>query len=311
MLKKRSFLWVCCFAAGALLVVIWSLKLAGGGLAPLAAEVPPQGAGSVPLTADGIAAKPSPINGRLDPLHLPVLAKSPNSSHLSGYYSRDPFPVVLALLESRKIGTFGAAHEIVLACLDALIAVSRPPNAFAGDSAVADRHLRLRLEAKQEIEVRCSRFNGQDSLAYSQPLAGDSYGERYREALNVMGISADPERRASAMAELVSQGMSATKAVTSVLKESKQWKGESWQAHESDFHAAVFLAQRLASSIGSAGTADLRDLTACYRGGPCGDFISNSLGDLPESRRERVEALARDMAQALRVNDIEPWGVIK
>ena len=231
----------------------------------------------------------------------------PAMSWTSGYQSRDPYPVVVALREARQKGTFAASFQLQLACIDALIAISSPPNYRAEDIAGVDEFLQARLQAKQEIEVRCSRFSGQDSLALAEPVPGDIFGERYRKALDVIFNVSDTEREMEALSESIDQGMGPTETVLQILSSSRTWKGESWQDRPEEFDTAALIALRLASSGPSASAADLRDLTSCYRAGSCKDFVSDALAYVPANRRQSVESLSQEMATALRAGDVSLW----
>lgn len=226
---------------------------------------------------------------------------------VSVYASRDPYPTVVALWEARRKGTFAASWEIQRTCLDALIAISRQPNHRAPDAAAPDEHLGARLRAKQEIEVRCSRFSGQDTLALSQPAAGDAFGDRIRHALSTLSEPADAKSEAEALAELFDQGLAATQTSLRLITKSRTWRGESWQDRATEFDTAAFVAVRLATSTAAAGVADLRDLVACYRGGACAEFFADQLRHVAPGRRQAVESLARDMATSLKAGDLAPW----
>ena len=244
---------------------------------------------------------------RLPPEPAKPANNSPVLDLTSGYTSRDPYPMLVAFRESRQKGTFAASLEIRLACFDALLAISRAPNHFAQSAQETDVHLQARLNAKQEIEVRCSRFAGQDALDLGQPLPGDLYGDRYRQALLDLHRGTDREGELAAISEIFSQGMAATRTAVQTLGQSQTWRGESWRDRKDEFGTATSLAIRLATSAPSAGSADLRDLRGCYMVGPCTDFLSRSLSYFPSERRPIVEALARDMAASLRAGDVRPW----
>lgn len=225
----------------------------------------------------------------------------------SAYHSRDMYPAVVALWGAREKGTFAASFELRLACIDASMAISRPPNHWGSNPAGPDDHLQARLQAKQEIEVRCIRLWGQDMHTLAQPVAGDAFGDRYRQALNVLSRGTDSKGELEVLSEMMAQGMGPTTTALRILRKSNSWRGESWHDRKGEFSAATHLARRLATSSPSPVTADLRDLVFCYRAGSCKDFVSEELAGVPENRRASVETLARDMATALKAGDLKPW----
>ncbi len=230
------------------------------------------------------------------------------------YTSRDPYPAVIALREAKQKGTFGASLQFHMACMEATLVISRPTTAYSLDPTVPDVQVQARLQAKQEIEVRCSRWTGVDILALSQPLPGDAAGERYGRALNtIRGASAfdDSKRFRDALKEAADQGHLA-EATSSVLSNVKTWRGESWKGRAREFDAARSIAEFLATSNSAAAGTDLRMLTACYRESSCqADKVSNSLSHFPAEQRPVIEALARDMAQTMRAGDVGPWLPVK
>jgi len=229
------------------------------------------------------------------------------SDWTSAYRSRDPYPLVVALREARQKGTFAASFELAMGCLRGLLAISQPPDFLSGGRAQVDEYLDARLQAKSEIELRCTRFAGQDFHALTQPLAGDVYGVRYRQALDVLANGAASRRERDAVTEMVAQGMGAAHGAAGWLSEARIWKGESWQDRENEFDSAAFIARHVATAGPPALAADLRDLVGCYRGGPCKAMSSLALSSIPEDRRPVVESLARDMAASFRANDMTPW----
>lgn len=232
---------------------------------------------------------------------------SPGLDLTSAYVSRDPYPIVVALRDARQKGTFAASSQLLFACFDALLAISRAPNHFATSGSATDEHLQARLGAKQEIEVRCSRFAGSDALDLRLPLTDDSYADRYQRALGALQGGANKQSELAALSEIFAQGMGATRTAVRTLAASQTWRGESWRDRKEEFDTATALAMRLATPAPTGGLADLRDLRGCYMAGRCTDFLSETLSYFPSDRRPIVESLARDMAAALRAGDVRPW----
>jgi hypothetical protein len=236
----------------------------------------------------------------------PPIQRPSASNWFSTFSSRDPYPTAVALYHARQRGTFAAAFELQVTCLEGLATISWPPNQLAAQPTADDEYLPARLAAKQEIEVRCSRFTGQDILALAHPVTGDTHGERYRRVLDVFAQSSRPDRELHAVAEAFSQGMGAAKDNHPAISEAKVWRGESWRDRPQEFEWAIRLASRLATSDLEVGaSSDLRDLIACYRGGQCKSYIDNVLANFPVERRGVVENLARDMAAAMQAGDLQ------
>ena len=233
------------------------------------------------------------------PAAAPVVVGKTATPWTAAYTSRDPYPTFIALREARQKGTFGAAYELHNACLQGLAAISKPPNAFGG-FAVDGQHA-ARLQAGQEIQVRCGRFND-DALIYAEALPGDEYGQRYRKALDALSEGVGGP---DALAEIAAQGMAAT--ATARLQTPRHWRGESWLGREQEFITAVSIAARTVTGAPDGGV-DLRDLTSCYRGSKCGvDYVQDRLRFHPADRHAAIRALAQDMAAALRAGDLKPW----
>jgi hypothetical protein len=226
----------------------------------------------------------------------------------NGFTSRDPYPVVAALRQANRHGTFAASYELRLACVDGLVAIGGPPNRWVAPSPEADPHLQLRFAAKQEIEIRCARFSGQDSHDLALPLPGDESGIRYKKALDTLagslsGVLAKPTREA--LSEIASQGQLAR--FWPELQESKFWRGVSWRENAPDYELAVALASQQAQVKAGTEATDLRTLVGCYKGGDCVTGPTAFLAKIPTERRFTVEALARDMTKAFLDGDIAAW----
>jgi hypothetical protein len=236
----------------------------------------------------------------------------------TGYASRDPYPEFVALREARARGTFAASFELQRDCLRAMTIVSQPLRHDAQQIATQSANLQMRLQAKQEIEVRCGRFISQDLIQAAVPIAGDSYGDRYRRAIDFFrdhSPESDPAKAAEAMAEIAAQGMwAADNFLRRSLIESLTWRGRSWKENSAEFEVAVRIASRSASPAMQSGSsvADLRDLMDCYRdANACGDYVVRQLTNVAPDRRETVVALARDMAAAFSAGDLRAWRVVQ
>jgi hypothetical protein len=229
-----------------------------------------------------------------------------------GYTTRDPYPLAIALREAKEKGSFAASKEIVGACIQALIAIGGPPNRHSSTQDAQDPQLQARLQAKQEIEVRCSRFSGQDVHSLNFPLPGDHYGERFQQALAALNDGAGMKREIEALMEVVGQGVVPSRAMLSTVIEARTWRGESWRDRREDFDTALNLAIRLATTSPTEGGSDIRDLTSCYFGARCGSGgLRTGLQYFPADRRVAVEALVVDMQKALQSGDLEPFLQVK
>jgi hypothetical protein len=221
--------------------------------------------------------------------------------------SRDPYPMVIALREARRAGSFAASHEVLGACVQALIAIGGEPSQLSPKRGAHDDLLQKRLQAKSEIEVRCSRFSGQDALPLFSPLPGDAFGERYQQALKTLGNGGSESQELSAISEIFAQGMVPYSNALSRFTKPKTWRGESWRDRRAEFDFAVHHALRAASSGVERSGDDLRELTDCYMGGMCGgSSLQAALEYFAVDRRPAIEALVRDMAASFAAGDLSP-----
>jgi hypothetical protein len=215
---------------------------------------------------------------------------------LQGFVSRDPYPLVQALLAQRVPGSYAAAHSIYLACLEAMLVTDRRLERPL-EETVNDPEYGERLKAKTEIQARCTRL----MTDLIDPLPDDVNGHQYVAAirlLGVYGLSSKSERRA-AVEVLARQGQLMLADGEPPLGP-KNWRGEVWQHEQGDFHAARRIARWRASSSPEMASSDIRLLLRCYVSGRCDYRYDSELDAMPEERRRRVQALASDMEAVFR-----------
>jgi hypothetical protein len=228
-------------------------------------------------------------------------------SWTTGLVARDVYPAAIRLREARVKGSFAASRRLQMACLDALHAAGQPVGHY-WLSAEPDPAFDLRLLAKQEVESRCGRLNSPEFNDLAKPLPGDAYGEKFMNAaLTITDAVRDRKLMSDAMHEYIAQGQ-ITDLVDRFAGRLSSWKGDSWADRKPDFRAAVRVAlHRATSPPPGSGQRDLRDLTYCIRGGDCKGSRVELGATLTGDRSAAVEALAREMEQSLRANDITPW----
>ncbi|MDI4634439.1 hypothetical protein J7U46_15375 [Pelomonas sp. V22] len=223
-----------------------------------------------------------------------------------GFTSDDPYPIIMALRNRRGPGSFGAARDIILACLPGMLASEHDGQLM--QAATRQTNYAARLQARQTFVSRCHRVT-HVSGDHLERLEDDEHGRRFIDAVVSLQHRSTETREAweAALREIAGQGQLVSAAPR--LKSLTNWKGESWQGAEdrADFSAAVELAALRASATPGTERSDLRLIERCYRWGDCEYRYDAALDTLPAPRRDRVRQLAAEMEAAFRSNDLRPF----
>jgi hypothetical protein len=308
-LTKNQVIWVCTAVAGciAYFAWAWTSQARDESLSrsePTVADLPKSAAPTAALgTATGLQAGTTAAA---------LIDSNPNQafrSSTSAYTTRDPYPEAVALWQARRKGTFGAAQQLVLHCMEANLHIGKDFNHWF--SALPGATQAARATARQEIENRCVRFSGQDVNQFHKPVVGDSFGERYRSAAAAFTEASIKERLAEAVTEILSQGQIPSQRQLEAFTNPRTWRGVSWEDRADEFDFALSHAVVLASADSAPAGTDLRALTICYRFGLCsGNLIADSAARINRaspSRQAEVMALSKELAEALRSANLRPF----
>lgn len=238
----------------------------------------------------------------------PASGPAGQDSWTSGFSGEQPYALALRLREAREAGSFAAALTIVQACRQAygqanagrLIAPDRDPMIGA---ARQPNHA-LRLQALDTINRRCEPFFQHPDI--DQALADDAHGLALQRAISQVPDYFDPLKARQHAKLLAQQGH-----LHLFMPVRPYWNGAAVREGPSRqrFYAAFSLAKDLATSPSHAPEHDIRLLEACTRGRCAKDFVE--LWRIGNSRdaetMKEVEALAQEMAAAMRAGDYEKF----
>lgn len=236
----------------------------------------------------------------------PSAASSPPPAWTSALSSAHPYADAKQLRNARQPGSFLASVAIMHACrtawaqanLGLILGPARDPLANAAN----DPNLAQRQQAKALISARCEPFTQDRSMEV--PLADDAYGQAAYKA-----IKWRPSDGAAALVEaarvLAEQGQ-----LHQLRSPLYRWNGQSMREESALYGSALGLARQLATAPADNVAEDVRLLELCVRLGRCGRDTSEVWfqgSDISPERRRQIEALAQEMAQALREGDYEKF----
>lgn len=310
MIKNSSLMFGALICASGLAWLVWQ---ATGRSSHAEAEQTPKQTAVAARNSDqaGQGSPGSAISAGPSAAYQPVASASGPAAQgdwTSGFSGEQPYVQALRLREAREAGSFAAALAITQACRRAygqanagrLVAPDRDPMIGADKQP---NHA-LRLQALDTINRRCEPFFQHHDI--DQPLADDVHGLALQRAIGQVPDYFDPLKARQHAQLLAQQGH-----LHLFMPVRPYWNGEAIRESQSRhrFYAAFSLAQELATSPSHAPEQDIRLLEACTRGRCAKDFVE--LWRIGNSRdaetRKQVEALAQEMAAALRAGDYQKF----
>jgi len=231
-------------------------------------------------------------------------ASKKNLAWFSGYASTDPYPLVMALRQSRQSGSFASYSNLIFPCLefDTLLLLKTEP--LLG--LEKNERYATRAQAKESIRMYCSQFPGAVLTDLLDTLADDEPAQKLTAAFEVLGapmIRTGGQLRA-AIEELAAQGQLYR---ASLLKESSAWQGKRWKGNEEVFVQAFDIARLRATSEPGMAGMDVRLKMACWKYGRCDNDYSAVPSRFTEDMKRETLALAAEMEQAFRKGDVSAF----
>jgi hypothetical protein len=240
--------------------------------------------------------------------HSQGIPAAQNQAHLqpiknktfAPYVQKDLYPYLMSMQSAKTAGSWGSGLQLLRSCAAASTGLAF----YSEASVVNDPHFALRQEAKDKVAKRCGGIPLGQYIQQFTPLADDEYGKRYSIAKETIRNfhKSSPADIANALQELAKQGKLEEAEI--LIRQAKRWDGRRWSGNAEDFDTVVLAAAELASASPGQELEDIRLLTRCFRYGQC-DFTYGSMPRLSsEERRGEYEAIAREMASAMRRGEI-------